>query len=961
MSDRPRVQIEEYLPVEAIGAESLRERSASSALPPLYYLHVWWARRPLTASRAAVLASLLPAGLDSKWFLETIGIKGNPASTRVALEQAKQRRQDLGPNPYGYARAFTYNPPPSSLREIRARFREVWGTDRPLVLDPFAGGGSIPFEALRLGLEVHASDLNPVAAVILKATLEYPARFGEALADETEAWGKEWTRRVRADLESYFPAGSGEKVLAYVWARTVACPECGLVIPLSPNWWLDREKKPPVAARLVVPEGRNENRCRFEVPVTVPRGSRYDPSEGTWRGGDAQCPRCGITVDGEYIKAEAQAGRMGSQLYAVVVSHGRGRDYRAPTGDDLAAAERAEAEYQVRVNSWLREGLLPAQRVPDGLKTREPLNYGMFHWYQMFAPRQALVLATYVRHLKALKQEIRRALPRDRGDAILTYLTFVLDKCVDYNSRMTRWEATRLKVANTFDRHDFAFKSSHAEFDGAHQLLPWAVEQVVEAYRGIARLLPKDMVAALRGAEDLGNPRRDAGSEVRGIRESSSGWMGHVRVGQSNAADLPHLADGSVHLICTDPPYYDNVMYSELSDFFYVWERLVLDDVYPDWFQEELVPKAEEAVANPVRFARNGARGAKELAKRDYEAKMQACFREIRRVLHPNGVFTLMFTHKSVEAWDALASALIQAGFEITASWPVHTESDKSLHQARKNAVRTTVLLLCRKRVTDGRPTWFDDLVGELRETARAKAAEFHERGMRGVDLFISTFGSALQVISRQWPVRNADGSLLRPEQALDVVRSEVTSYRFLQLLAGRSIRFDPATQFTILAWDMYRAVEFPYDEARKLAISVGADVDSLKNEMALVARSQENVRLLTPAERHRARKSRIDPEAVRFASIIDAVHTATLVHQEDGPRALEGFLRRTGLLSNPDFLVATETLLQVMPQTKATQAHFRPLFAMAQSALETQIRLPQLSFDDAGLFDEATEEPEAD
>ena len=967
--------IEDFIPVEAIGAESLRERGASSALPPLYFLHVWWARRPLTVSRAAILASLMPTRVTSDgkeerqrqaetqkwWLLDTIGIHGDPAATRKRLEEARRTGENLGPDPYGYPRAFTYNAPQSRLKEMQAVWREVWGTERPVVLDPFAGGGSIPFEALRLGLTVHANELNPVAAVILKATLEYPARFGEGLANEIEAWGRRWAERARRDLEPFFPVRNGEKVLAYIWARTVRCPDCNLVIPLSPNWWLSKDEngRSGLATRIVVPEDSRETRCSFEVPVEVRPGSAYNPSEGTWRDGDAQCPRCRLTVEADYVKAEAQAGRMGSQLYAVVVDRGRGREYRAPTEADLKAVEAAELEYRRNVGAWLRQALLPSQTIPEGLKTREPLNYGMHFWHRLFSPRQALVMATYVRHLKALKEEIRRVLPRDRADAVLTYLAFALNKAANYNSRMSIWDYLRLRVGNTFDRHDFSFKSSHGEFDGAHQLLPWAVMQIVDAYGGIARLIPTHAFVPTQSngtAPQLVETYRGATAP---LLEARSDAADRLVITQEDAAYLAHLPNESVHLICADPPYYDNVMYGELSDFFYVWERLVLSDVYPDWFRTELVDKAEEAVANPARF--RGGRRVRDQAKRHYEAKMQACFREAYRVLHRRGVFTLMFTHKSVEAWDALATALIQAGFEITASWPVHTESEKSLHQAKKNAVQSTILLVCRKRQGNGRGAWFDDILPELRQTARTKAEEFQKMGLTGVDLYIAVFGPALQVLSHHWPVKNSDGSLLRPEQALDVVRAEVKEHRLRQLLVGRQAQFDPATEFAVLAWDAYRAIEFPFDEARKLALSVGSDVDELKNGMALLQRKERNVRLLTPQERRRARPARIDPEATTFPTLIDAIHTATYIHQEEGPRALEAFLRRTGLWNDSRFLAAVETLLAVMPQTEATKPHFEPLYAMARSALESKVKLPQrqLLLDGQADEEELEEQPE--
>ncbi|RME83096.1 MAG: DUF1156 domain-containing protein, partial [Caldilineae bacterium] len=253
----------DYLPIEQLGAESLRERGASSALPPLYFLHVWWARRPLTVSRAAVLASLLPAyeaiarGDDPAlreafptreayhaWFLRLLGIFGDPAATRRRLEEAKRTGKHLGANPYGYPRAFTANPTPEMLATLRRLFRLAWGREDLTVLDPFAGGGSIPLEAIRFGLEALANELNPVAAVVLAATLDYPARYGPALAAEIRRWGQVWADRVRERLAPFFPKAKGENIFAYLWARTVACPRTGKPVPLSPNWWLSKGKTP---------------------------------------------------------------------------------------------------------------------------------------------------------------------------------------------------------------------------------------------------------------------------------------------------------------------------------------------------------------------------------------------------------------------------------------------------------------------------------------------------------------------------------------------------------------------------------------------------------------------------------------------------------------------------------------------------------------------------------------------
>lgn len=271
--DRPEVMIEKFLPIEAIGAECMRERGASSALPPLYFLHVWWARRPLTVCRAALLASVLPADTDPKWFLETLGIFGDPVASRKRIAEASKRNETLGAAAYGYRRAFTHQPDGKKLGELGRHCAPLWGENRLSVLDCFAGGGSIPFEALRCGFETYASELNPVASIILKATLDYPFRFGETLAEDVERWGRAWWSRVRDDLKPYFPDGEKDVVSGYIWARTVRCPECSLVIPLSPNWWVDKTTTPPTAARMIVPAKPAED-ISFSIE-SVKRGAGW--------------------------------------------------------------------------------------------------------------------------------------------------------------------------------------------------------------------------------------------------------------------------------------------------------------------------------------------------------------------------------------------------------------------------------------------------------------------------------------------------------------------------------------------------------------------------------------------------------------------------------------------------------------------------------------------------------------
>src|SRR5690606_17785686 len=367
------------------------------------------------------------------------------------------------------------------------------------------------------------------------------------------------------------------------------------------------------------------------------------------------------------------------------------------------------------------------------------------------------------------------------------------------------WHAPRTVLRSVFDRHDFSFKWTFGEFDGASNMAPWAVDQVEKAYRELAELASPAQYALWQ--------------------DESVPPFERLEIWQGSATDLEQVPNNSLHNITFDPPYYDNVMYAELSDFFYVWLKRSVGHLFPEFFQDTLANKDDEAVANVARFEGMG-RNKRALAEQDYQRKMEAIFRECHRVLRDDGVLTIMFTHKRVEAWDTLASALINAGFSVQASWPVHTESEHSLHQAKKNAAQSTILLACRKRDSSGEPAWWDEIRPRVRRVAREKAEEFAAQGVSGVDLYISTFGPALSVISAHWPVLTSEidegtgePRPLRPETALDLAREEVIKLRKRGLLRGRDIRFDPLTDWYLMAWDAFKAVEFPYDEARKLAI----------------------------------------------------------------------------------------------------------------------------------------------
>ena len=687
--------IERWLPIAALGEESIRERRSMTALPPTYYLHVWWARRPLVASRSAVLASLLPADSDRDKFLHAVGIHGDPVAARNVIDRARRTGVRVK-NPYEYGRAFGHLLDQNDSAWLRSTLGG--SIDRITVLDPTAGGGSIPFETVRMGLAPLANDLNPVAALIMKATVEWPVACPHDLMQQFQNLSAEWRQCIEDRLSPYFPQRNlPEQVdVTYLWARTITCPYCDGLVPLSPNWRLAPDGtgvrlKPHLGAG----PGVKDRMCSFEIVRSV-----REQTSGTVSRGAGICPYsdCGRVIDGHEIKSQAQAGRMGEQLFAVVYkkrvvkylkSGKRGKDrwvrgYRAPRPDDNNVAV-IEAKLAEKLPEWEAFDIVPSERFPEVCNDDRPIQYGMPLWRDLFSPRQLLCHGTSVEVFREMLENDRvNGNLYDVRKAAYGYLALSLDKSRDYNSRMTRWHVGRQVMVNTFDRHDFSFKWSYSEMAPLIVGLgyDWAITQTAKCIGELVALVrpqAKHGVRSLYSSADL-------------KKYSPPPVTITCKPGDS----LDHIGDGSIDAVVMDPPYYDNVMYAELSDFFYVWLKRTAGHVFPELFRGHLTDKENEAVANPARF--QGQKGAKALAGRDYQDRMASIFSECRRVLKPDGIMTLMFTHKATSAWDALTKGLMEAGFIITASWPVNTEAAGSLHIKNKAAAKSTIFLVCRPR-----------------------------------------------------------------------------------------------------------------------------------------------------------------------------------------------------------------------------------------------------------------------
>ena len=849
-----------------------------------------------------------------------------------------------------------------------------------------------------MGAMAVANDLNAVSASILAATVDWPMRHGHGLIPEFERLSQRLIEAREAHLLPFFPSEPTSDAVPtnYLWSRTVTCPYCDGLVPLSPNWRLASDgtgvRLQPQLAGGPQTEGRV---CGFEIVNAVEK-----QSAGTVSNGDGICPYsdCERVIDGDEIKAQAQAGRMGEQLYAVVykqrvtvetkTGHKREkwvRGYRVPRPGDDNSAE-IQAALAAKMPEWEAFDLVPSERIPEGVKTAEPIRYGMTAWRDLFSPRQLLCHGTSV-------EVFREMLEADRAAGALTevrkaaygYLALSLDKLCDYNSLMCVWHSYRAVIGHTFSQHDFSFKWSYAEMAPLVTGVgyDWVIQQTAKCIKELVQLVhPNSGLPDLfdQSAQRPSQPVTAASNQasVTNLSDQAANKPNHqppVTITCKSADSLDHIASHSIDVVIMDPPYYDNVMFAELSDFFYVWLKRTAGHVFPELFRRQLTDKENEAVANPARF--QGQKGAKALAGRDYQERMAAIFAECRRVLKPNGIMTLMFTHKATGAWDALTKGLMQAGFVITASWPINTEAGGSLHIRNKAAANSTVFLACRPRppVSEVRDatTYWEDVEPLVAKAVRKRVAEFQEAGIAGVDLYLASFGPALEEFSRNWPLTRGtprerptelkrrrqqalfeeewDPYAATPEDALDAARREVKRWRLEQLTHRKAKEdLDPVTAFFVLAWDAFRAPVFAYDEALRLARALGVDMEADVTKR-LGEKRNSDFRFWDSAKR--AAKGALGP-VDGSRGLIDSIHQAAHLARSRSIAEARDMLAEHGMDQDARLFRALEAVLEVLPVSKtftgmdlqgeaaAASNDFEALYGLSRLAYQDEIDQPE-------------------
>ncbi|MCL5966551.1 MAG: hypothetical protein M1550_04995 [Deltaproteobacteria bacterium] len=778
-----------------------------------------------------------------------------------------RRRMDEGvrlEGGFNCDRAFKRGFRDGDLEKMRNSSEMIWGSEIS-VIDPMSGGGSIPLESTRLGFHTLANEYNPVACSVLEATVGYPFFFGEKIGKKARKWAKIWSERIEKRLAQFYPAYRFAKVHAYVFTRTVPCPDTQFHTPLVPDWHLLKPKTEhgrvvaePIVDRKkgtwsvqVRPIGRGAGQIRQAPPPT------YDDGKGVslFSGQMVDGVWAGRQIPADYIKAKAQAGEMRNCLYAVALK-AKGLTFQPPELADLKALEEAEKELGRLRPGWEKGNIIPTELYPEVSSDERPRLYGMPRWADMFSPRQLLSFGVLAEELKKLYVEVVRVEGKEEGEAVIHLLGFVLDKLMNYNSVLGSWHAPHAVMRSVFDRHDFSFKPTFAEMAACNAGggFEWAIDSVLEAYEQVSEL-----------------PHHPSSKPVE--------------ISLGSATSIPSVHDGTITAVVVDPPYADNVQYSELADFFYVWLKRTQGHRRPEWFSTYLCEHDQEAVVNITRHRENS-RTPNKKSKRDgssaeaktkahafYQGLMTDVFRESRRILRDDGVLTVMFTHKKQEAWEALFTSLIQAGFTITATWPIKTESEHSLHQAKKNAAQSTVILVARKRPKEAGVGYFDNAMRrEIREKARSTAERLEGEGLNPVDQLVGSFGPAMEVYSRHSEVRTDTGVPVGVDKAIDLAADAVSEWR-VQKLSDRGLEgVESEGKFTLLCWDVLGAVEFRFNEAKLLGNAVGMDVDQLV-AAGLVTKTGDKVQILSAGDRRRDKA--LEPDSVEVQTLFGPIVVA--------------------------------------------------------------------------------------
>ena len=750
--------IEEFLPIEEINKEAKTEK-LGNAKPPISSIHYYWTGKPLITARAVAIGSLIgidemPWKVDPKAYDNIEGARHANFVELLKLNKSK--------------RAHNYDPD----REFLLKAIEKTWEEVPEVLDPFAGAGSIPFEVLRIGASAVANDYNPVAYLILKATLEYPKKYGWKLYEDVKKYANQILNELKEELGHLYPKHNGKNVAAYVYSWVVECPYCGFKTPLVGSWQLSTEKRNKKGEVTRDAHYIDYKIQGDEIKFEIKKGKA--PQTGNVSDGVFTCLKCGAQISDDYV-AEYIRKHEEEVMMAVVLLEKRGKSYDVPSEDDIKAFEEAKRELKKNWLRFYREGLIPDEDAdPKEISTARYLP----KWYMLFNPRQLLLLIKYVEKARKIIAELARE-DEEYAKAVGVYLSFILAKHVDYNSRATTWHSLNQQVSHMFAQRRPSMMWNHLE-----------VNPFVKSSGALQGMINNVLNGLKYAIEKL------------------SGTEGKVKI--HNESILRFNPMKKFKVIITDPPYYNDVQYGELSETFYVWHRRIVG-----WlFEKESRLFKNRKVETKEEIDVGGNRDKEHFNKLFTEA-----LKKLHGLLDDDGVLVLFFAHKSSKAWHFVLEALRKAGFVITATYPIHTESTESSVARGKRSIYHSLIIVARKRKED-KTGFIEELMDEIEKAVEKKAMALEGYGLKGSDLLVASTGAVLEVLTQYSDLKSYSGKASTAD-AVELAMKFLAKYMAKKVTGLDNV--DEITTF-YLYLRLNNMDEVDYSTANQLMKSLGID-----------------------------------------------------------------------------------------------------------------------------------------
>lgn len=916
--------IETAFPIKKVSEHSKSEKNISNG--HISSLHRWPARRPLAASRAVLIASLLDdpeyADEEIKKEYKKVTGKDNPEEQRKKLcnmiTKITKWKTESGPE----------------LEKFRNLIYKTYGKV-PKLIDPFAGGGSIPLEAMRLGCDVTANDYNPVAAFILKCTLEFPQRFynkkfplpdleldntkteyeknidnsinsnAGSLADHVELWGKWVLEQAKKEIGHFYPEIDGKKTVAYLWARTVPCqdPNCGGTVPLLKTLLLCNKKNGKLRALKLKP---NKETKKVEFEIYTPK-DKNDIQKPIISSANAKCPFCGTMITPDYIKKCGFDGKLKQQMTCVIYETDEGKEYRSPTKEEIEIAEKAEnklKELEKEIPFGIPDEPLPK---PEILGMGIPL-YGFKTWGDLFTDRQLLSIMTFVKYVRKAKEMMKeKGYDNDLITAVYSYLALVLNKLIDYNSTICIWQKNSEGIAPTFARYALPMSWDFAEV----------------------------------------NPFSSFASDYNSHLKAMVKVVKNLSIGNKYKQVVLNLSSTDINLkgydFCgvTDPPYYDAIPYSDISDFFYVWlkrifkngkemkisnesldgnEKFLLDNQVNDdlekLFLKELTPKKKELVA----YFKNNKKpeGFEDrLTKSEYEEGIANAFEIQSNILINGGVFVVVFANKKPDAWETFVNALLKANFTITASLPLDTEKGGGLRNNNRSSLSTSIWMVCRKRENKTGKGKHHQVLKEMKENITERLRYFWDEGVRGPDFVWSAIGPALESYSKYEIVKRPDGKEFTVSEFLTEVRRIVTDFALGEILKKESTEgVDVWTSYYLKHRYNFGYESAPADECILLSQAYGLDLNELSDKNYGILNKTNSKYTLLPYNKRNADKLG-EAHTTGILSYIDMLHKLMIIWKSGDTSKLNEYISDNALKDNDLFWRIGQSVLEMCDSNK--------------------------------------------